>query len=105
MQPRYEPTYNNNSREEFIGYAGDIDVWTERSDDYTNEKEQWVILVGPQERKLRYDVDHNFDVYPVRGNVLSDTYIEQDGKDLHVELPEMCQVYQLCVERGYITTE
>lgn len=105
MQPRYEPTYNLNHKERFLGRAGELDVWTELNSDYGDKEERWIILVGPEERKLRADTDHNFDVYPVENNVLSHRDVAEDGKDIHVELPEMCQVYQLCAKHGYITTE
>ena len=104
-EPRYKPTYNNNNNEVFLGYAGDIDVWTEWNDDYGDKEERWVIVIGPEDRKLRLETGHNFDIYPVENNVLSSRFLEQDGKDVHVELAEMCQVYALCVEHGYITTE
>ena len=102
-EPRYKPTYDNNNAEVFLGYAGDIDVWTELADAYAGER--WIIVVGPKDRKLRPETGHNFDIYPVENNVLSSRFIESDGKDVHVELPEMCQIYSLCVEHGYITTE
>jgi hypothetical protein len=103
MQPRYDPTYNNNNNEVFLGYAGDIDVWTEWNDDYRDKKERWVIVVGPKDRKLIPKTGHNFDIYPIDGNVLSQRYLDEDGRDIHVELHEMCQVYELCVKHGYIT--
>jgi hypothetical protein len=102
MQPRYEPTYNPTGNEEFLGYAGELDVWAEKSD----RGERWIVLIGPEDRRIEgVESVHNFDVYVVEEGMLSSKFIEQDGKDVHVELPEMCQVYQLCVERGYITTE
>ena len=103
MEPRYEPTYNHNGAEVFLGHAGDIDVWTELADKDAGER--WIIVVGPKNRKLRPNIIHNFDVYPAENNVLSSRLLELDGKDIHVELSEMCQVYALCVEHGYITTE
>lgn len=103
MEPRYEPTYDNNGAEVFLGHAGDIDVWTEWNGDYGDKEERWIIVIGPTDRKL-CDSTHNFDIYPVEGNKLSSRLLELDGKDIHVELSEMCQVYALCVEHGYITT-
>jgi len=103
VEPRYEPTYNNNGNEEFLGHAGEIDVWTELAD--KDAMERWIVIVGPTNRKLRPETGHNFDVYPAENNVLSSRLLELDGKDIHVELSEMCQVYALCVEYGYITTE
>ena len=103
-EPRHKPTYANNIAQVFLGYAGDIHVWTELADAYAGER--WIIVIGPQERWIEGDKNiHNFDIYPVENNVLSSRCLEQDGKDIHVELAEMCQVYALCVEHGYITTE
>lgn len=104
MEPRYEPTYNHNGAEVFLGCAGDLDVWTELADKDAGER--WIIVIGPQERWIEGDKNiHNFDIYPVENNLLSDRLLKADGKDVHVELPEMCQIYSLCVEHGYITTE
>jgi len=103
MKPRYQPTYDNNGAEEFLGHVGELDVWTELNSDY-KQPERWIILVGPEERKLKAGTDHNFDVYPVENNVLSPRNIVDGDQDIHVELHEMCKVYEMCVERGYITT-
>ena len=102
MEPRYEPTYNHNNKEEFLGYAGELDVWTELETDYV-EGGRWIIIVGPNDRKLLPQTGHNFDVYPVENNKLSFRFLESDNQDVHVELYEMCQVYELCVKHGYIT--
>ena len=103
MEPRYEPSYRVDGEEKFLGYAGDIDVWTEVT---ISDGTRIIILVGPKERRVEgAESVHNFDVYPVERGMLSQKYLETDGKDIHVELSEMCQVYALCVEHGYITTE
>lgn len=99
MKPRYKPSYSPNGKEEFLGRAGELDVWTEL---VIGDGTRIVILVGPRERRDR-GADHNFDVYPIDGNVLSQRYLDEDGRDIHVELHEMCQVYELCVKHGYIT--
>jgi hypothetical protein len=102
MKPRYEPTYSLNGAEEFLACVGELDVWTELNQDNTQD-ERWIILVGPDERKLRARTGHNFDVYPVENNMLSHRQVAGDDQDIHVELHEMCQVYELCVKHGYIT--
>jgi hypothetical protein len=102
MKPRYKPTYDHNGAEEFLGRAGELDVWTELNQDYTQD-ERWIILVGPRKRKLKAGTTHNFDVYPVENNMLSSRQVADDDQDIHVELHETCQVYELCVKHGYIT--
>jgi hypothetical protein len=99
MEPRYEPTWSHETNDEvFIGQAGALDIYYERNKDYD---EAWIIAVGPDERKIYDDRQHNFDVYEVRdGNRL--VLQTHELQDIHIELHEMCEIYALAVARGYI---
>lgn len=98
-EPRHNPNYKVTNNEEFLGYAGELDVWIEdRSRD--ESKDYLVLLIAPQERLPNYpDRYYNFDGY----EVTEDGRLEsQEPTDVHVELQEMCEVYRLCVARGIL---
>jgi hypothetical protein len=85
----------------FIGQAGEIDVYyQDHSDEHSSGPERYIYVVGPQERMLENDeIAHNFDGYQiVDGNLVLGGGVQ----DIHIELAEMCEIYRLCVERGYI---
>lgn len=99
IEPRYNPTYNATGKEEFLGHAGELDVWIEdRGGD--SRKDYLVLLIAPQERLPNYpDRHYNFDGYEVtEGGLLEN----DEPMDVHVELQEMCEVYRLCVARGIL---
>jgi len=89
--PRYEPSYGDTLNDEFVGYAGELDLWY---DSFATN----VSVVGPEHRKARPDSMHNFDVYNISGDNL--TFYEGDTKDLHIDVHDMCLIYALCVEHG-----
>jgi hypothetical protein len=102
LTPRHTPSWTPSSsgREEFLGYVGDFDIYYEDHDDDTHI----VYVVGPPERQIRSGSPHNFDPYQIDGDTLR-LHDEIGGQDLHLDLHDMCQLYQLAVEHGYITNE
>lgn len=101
MKPRYEPKWNGSDGEVLIGYVGPLDIYFE---DVPIDHEQWIIVVGPDERMLRpHSVAFNFDVYDiVEGNRIVPN--PNSPPDIHVELAEMCEIYALAVRLGYVET-
>jgi hypothetical protein len=110
MEPRYKPTWldtnvndkptwlDTNVNEVLIGQAGALDIYYEHNEDHD---EDWLIVVGPEERKVADKRHHNFDVYEIRdGNRLVPNADEK--QDIHVELAEMCEIYALAIKLGYM---
>ena len=100
-EPRHKPNYTRSNNEEFLGYAGELDVWLEP---YRDRDGYLVLLIGPQERLPNHpDRHYNFDGY----DVTEDGQLEMDvgPRDVHVELHEMCEVYRLCAARGILEVE
>lgn len=89
--PRYEPSYGDTLNDEFVGYAGELDLWY---DSFATN----VSVVGPEHRKAHPDSMHNFDMYNISGDNL--TFHEGATKDLHIDVHDMCLIYALCVEHG-----
>lgn len=113
LTPRYKPSWTQwqqmTNAEALIAYIDDLDVYYERVDDDPNltatpETNEYFYVVGPTKRNLRPDTgpEYNFDSYPIRDNKL-DT--EGCMTDIHMSLSDLCQLYQLAVEHGYITNE
>lgn len=90
MEPRYTPAWSPGD-ERFLGHAGEIDVYYE----YNNDDEvDNVYIVGPAHRKLREETTYNFDPYAIEGGSI--LVLQDEGmKDIHIELSEMCEIYQL----------
>ena len=96
MKARYLSAWKA-ADEWFLGCAGEIDVYYECGGD---EGEHFIYVVGPGHRTLRNN-GSNFDVYVIEdGGVLS--IHEETFKDIHVELSEMCEIYQLIQEKGLL---
>ena len=92
-EPRYQPVWAFNGAEKFLGHAGELDVWTERSWDGS---QRHVYLVGPKHRHLpdpEEPIDHNYDSYLAEDGAL---VMDHPYQEVHVELAEMCEVYALC---------
>jgi hypothetical protein len=83
-----------------IGYVNDLDIYYE--DQTEDGGFEYIFIVGPKDRKLRA-TDYNFDSFIIEGNRLM--MDDQTDSDIHVGLDEMCLIYQLAVERGYIKAE
>ena len=88
------PRYNNvlNSVE-FLSRLGELDVWMREYDDET-----YVYVVGPKHRKVRPTSPFNHDRFLVTDNGLEN----KEDQDVHIELYEMCLLYQLCQEHGIL---
>jgi len=99
MEPRYEPAWLGNGNEEFLGYAGEIDVWYELMDG-----EPYILVVGPDHRKRKRN-DYNHDVYDVGQGHLNPEGWSDYSHDIHVELHEMCEIYTLCEKHGIFEKE
>ena len=96
-EPRYQPIWAFNGAEKFLGYAGDLDVWSEQNWDRSR---RYVYLVGPEHRCLPDPEDmhaHNYDSYLVMDGTL---VMDHEHQEVHVELAEMCEVYALCAEHN-----
>ncbi len=81
-----------NSR--FLSRLGELDVWTTKYSD----GEMYVCVVGPAHRKVRSDSPFCHDRFFVTDNGLEN----DEDQDLHIELYEMCLLYQLCQEHGIL---
>lgn len=89
-----EPRYNNVLISvEFLSRLGELDVWMREYDDET-----YVYVVGPTHREVRPDSQFNHDRFLVTDNGLEN----DEDQDLHIELYEMCLLYQLCQEHGIL---
>lgn len=106
MERRHKPSWNEDGEDddnsELIANVGPLDVYYEY--DYCGNNKHWIIVVGPDSRcRDPENRSFNFDVYGVKGNNLE---LEEGNfgaaHDVHIELAEMCEIYQLCVERGLI---
>jgi hypothetical protein len=97
LEPRCVPSWADDGDERLIAHIGPLDVYYEYN--YNGNGREWLIVVGPPERRLDESTDHNFDIYDMQGN-----NIEPYGSkhDVHIELHEMCEIYALAVARGYI---
>ena len=99
MKPRYKPTWLDTSTdEELIGYVGPLDVYYEYSQD---DEEDWLLVVGPEERKVNGVNAHNFDVYVIKDRSRLESHFDEN-KDIHIELAEMCEIYALAISLGYM---
>lgn len=99
MEPRYDPVWVTTGNEEFLGHAGEIDVWYELLD-----SDPHVLVVGPTHRKRKKN-DYNYDVYDVGAGHLTPGSLVPDSDDIHVELHEMCEIYALCAAHGIFEKE
>ena len=77
--------------EQFVGNINELIIWTARYP-------QRVYVFAPNHRKINSNSRYRHDVFAVEHNqlVLSAT------QDLHIELYEMCLLYQLCQEHGIL---
>lgn len=78
---------------EFLSRLGELDVWIAEYADET-----YVYVVGPEHRKVQPDSRFNHDRFLVTDNGLEN----DEDQDLHIELYEMCLLYQLCQEHGIL---
>ena len=77
----------------FLSRLGELDVWMREYDDET-----YVYVVGPEHRRVRLGSGFNHDRFLVTDNGLEN----DEDQDLHIELYEMCLLYQLCQEHGIL---
>jgi hypothetical protein len=105
LTPRWVPDWNAwgdaAGGEMFVGQAGEIDVYfQDHTDASSSVPEHCIYVVGPQERVTGEGGGiHNFDGYQIVDGSL---VLGGEVQDIHIELSEMCEIYRLCVERGYI---
>jgi len=77
----------------FLGYADDFDVWV------AGEPNTIITVVGPDHRKYPLSV-YNFDGFKIiEGNL---KMFNDQPKDLHIDLHDMCLIYALCAEHGLL---
>jgi hypothetical protein len=99
VKPRYKPTWLDTSTDEaLIGYVGPLDIYFEHNE---AEDADWLLVVGPEERKVNGVNAHNFDVYTIKDGSRLESQLDEN-KDIHVELAEMCEIYALAVRLGYL---
>jgi hypothetical protein len=99
MEPRWKPSYTESDvgdlefqNDTFWGYANDLDVWWD-------DGRQLVVVVGPDEKKVRGDGGINFDAFEIVDGTLK---IQDGPKDLHIDVHDMCLIYAMCVEKGVL---
>ena len=99
MKPRYQPMWHDEGEEVLIGHVGPLDIYFE---DVSQDHEQWIIVVGPDERMMKpRAAAYNFDVYDiVEGKSIVAN--PDSPPDIHIELAEMCEIYALASSLGYI---
>lgn len=78
----------------FLSRLGELDVWIAK---YADEG-MYVYVVGPEHRRVRPYSQFNHDRFFVVNNGLENI----EDQDLHIELYEMCLLYQLCQEHGIL---
>lgn len=103
VKPRYIPTWGDQeeSYEVLLGHVGPLDVYYEDNLDKSGEK--WCIVVGPNDRKINGEGSHNFDVYVIADRNRLEPHVGMCPRlDLHIELPEMCEIMKLLVDGGYM---
>ena len=96
-EPRWKSTSNLavDNYTKFLGYANDLDVWL-------LEHKNRLVVVGPEERRIKKDVDlddYNYDAFDVVDGVL---VMLDERVDLNIDVHDMCLIYALCVEHGLI---
>jgi hypothetical protein len=106
LTKRYEPTWvpvsgDEEFKEEFLGHAGAIDVYYQ--DHRPEGGEQVAYVVGPIDRLIKGGSPHNFDAYTIKDGAL--IVYDVVGKDVHVEIDEMCLLYQMLEARGLLNEE
>ena len=90
-KPRYVPSYGRMEDDTFLGYADELDVWVGVGPNTI------ITAVGPEHRQLPLSV-HNFDGFDIiEGNL---KMYDNQRKDLHIDLHDMCLIYALCAEHG-----
>lgn len=92
-EPRYEHVLITWTPS-FLSRLGELDVWMREYDD----DKTYVYVVGPEHRRVRPGSGFNHDRFLVTDNGLEN----DEDQDLHIELYEMCLLYQLCQERGIL---
>lgn len=102
--PRYIPTWNavtnNSNLERFLGYAGDLDIYTELI-----AGEPVLLVVGPPYRKSRPNGTHNFDQYEVVDERSIEQYDAHDAIDIPLTPYDMCLIYTLAAADGLINED
>jgi hypothetical protein len=93
MEPRYTPTWESNN-EVLIGYAGKLDVYFQKQDDLA-----YAYIVGPDTRLVRTDA-YNWDAFGIFDGHLEPP--DPENHDVHIELHEMCDLYKLLIDFGYL---
>lgn len=90
-KPRYRPSYGHTKDDTFLGYADELDVWV------GFEPDTIITAVGPNHRRCPLSA-HNFDGFEIiEGNL---KMYDDQHKDLHIDLHDMCLIYALCAEHG-----
>lgn len=73
---------------EFLGHIKGLEVWLHAS-------RTKIMVVGSKERLLDPNSEFNFDVFYCRGSNLVESV---DPKDVHIDVHDMCLLYDLCVQ-------
>jgi hypothetical protein len=83
----------NHSHRRFLGYAGEVDVWINTTDDG-----MVFVSAGPS-KKVSEARSFNFDGFQIVNGVLE---CQESDPDLHLTPYDMCMVYALLKEKGLI---
>ena len=107
LGPRYTPSWvpaDNGSGEAFLGRVGALDIYYQ---DHRSENvggHEVAYIVGPSSRMIKRGSPHNFDPYKIEDGAI-ELHDDLDSQDVHIELDEMCLIYQLLEARGLLNKE
>lgn len=106
LTARYTPTWiahiGEPPHEEFIGHVGELDVYYQ--DHRIEGGSEVAYIVGPPSRMIKRGSPHNFDPYRIEDGAL-ELHDDIDSQDVHIELEEMCLLYQLIEAKGLFNNE
>jgi hypothetical protein len=107
LTARYTPSWipaDVEGQEEFLGHVGALDIYYQ---DHRSENlggHEVAYIVGPPSRLLRRGSPHNFDPYKIENGAI-ELHDDADSRDVHIELDEMCLLYQLLEAKGLLNKE
>jgi hypothetical protein len=107
LTARYTPSWvpaDNGSEEEFLGYVGELDVYYQDHRSESVGGHEVAYIVGPSSRMIKRGSPHNFDPYKIENGAL-ELHDDADSRDVHIELEEMCLLYQLLDAFGLLNKE
>lgn len=106
LTPRYIPSWTAHigsaPKEEFLGHVGELDAYYQ--DHRIEGGSEVAYIVGPSSRLIKRGSPHNFDAYRIEDGAL-ELHDNIDTQDLHLDLHDMCLLYQLLEDKGFMHKE